>query len=463
LKPVVIFCGILLLNVVLWVTRGMILPPTEVLSLGGIILLAGWVGWAFFSVFRPGTGRAPARWIFFSMLLLVFSALLLLIRTNLMYDGLTQTNPELLFRGPIQITPKTIGSFLVVALWAYLFMSLLGIYLVRTNAKSSDLLFGCLLGLAFSLHLLVLRIVPFPFIDVFTAISEAVVALAEGKNPYSISYTDIYQGKGLTPSGFGYLPGYLPIGIIGMLLGDIRMGNLVILLGCVWFLWKFLQERPFRDRCILGSLFLMGGGSLFVTEQAWIDGALCLGILASLWCIHKGKLTTAALWAGWFCATKQYGAIGFIFLLGLILRKDGVKNACQFGALSFLVGILWQIPFLLWDREKYLAAAYFGIGELPFRPDAFTLLSVCHRLGLPFGWLPWVGGLMVLVLWLQFLREKGSARISRVLFFISLAYLVTFLSNRHAFCNYFQLAYWLLVATWSTLIFDDDSKSPAMC
>jgi len=110
-----------------------------------------------------------------------------------------------------------------------------------------------------------------------------------------------------------------------------------------------------------------------------------------------------------------------------------------------------------------LAAAYFGIGELPFRPDAFTLLSVCHRLGLPFGWLPWVGGLMVLVLWLQFLREKGSARISRVLFFISLAYLVTFLSNRHAFCNYFQLAYWLLVATWSTLIFDDDSKSPAMC
>ena len=218
-----------------------------------------------------------------------------------------------------------------------------------------------------------------------------------------------------------------------------------------------------RDRCILGSLFLLGGGSLFVTEQAWIDGALCLGILASLWCIHKDKLTTAALWAGWFCATKQYGAIGFIFLFGLILRKDGVKNACQFGGLSFLIGILWQVPFLLLDREKFLASAYFGIGELPFRPDAFTLLSVCHRLGLPFGWLPWIGGLMVLALCFQFIREKGHARISRVLFFITLAYFVTFLSNRHAFCNYFQLVYWLLVASWSTLNLDEGSKSPSMC
>ena len=128
-----------------------------------------------------------------------------------------------------------------------------------------------------------------------------------------------------------------------------------------------------------------------------------------------------------------------------------------------MIGILWQIPFLLWDREKYLAAAYFGIGELPFRPDAFTLLSVCHRWGLPFGWLPSIGGLMTLALWFQLICEKGNTRISRVLFFISLAYLVTFLSNRHAFCNYFQLVYWLLVASWSTLNLDEGSKSPSVC
>ena len=70
---------------------------------------------------------------------------------------------------------------------------------------------------------------------------------------------------------------------------------------------------------------------------------------------------------------------------------------------------------------------------------------------------------MVLALCFQFIREKGHARISRVLFFITLAYFVTFLSNRHAFCNYFQLVYWLLVASWSTLNLDEGSKSPSMC
>jgi hypothetical protein len=412
----------------------------------GILLFAFWLAWSvgsFFFAQRKSTLALPEiLW----PLLLGFTLILLLIDSNLMYGELAATNLLLLFRGPIQILPKNTGFYLSFLLWLSLVLLLAYAFMVRLPRVRTWLAL-LLLGIAATTHLVVIRIVPFPLIDVFTVISEASVALLEGRNPYTNSYTDIYQGQGVTPSGFGYLPGIFPWSVAGMVMaGDIRAGNFLALVGIALIFILASSAKGVDGKYLLACLVFLGGAGLFVAEQAWIDSILAFLVFASTWLLGKRRLVAAAVLAGLLCTTKQYGVVAFCFLVVMAWNREGGRPATKFLAIAFLTGVLIQVPFFLWDFGAYWNAVFVGIGNLPFRPDAYTLISWASAHGIHVVGMPLIGALISLVLtWKCRMGRFTDPAI--ILSAVATSYMGIFLSNRHAFCNYYQLVYLLLLGS----------------
>ncbi|NBU71514.1 MAG: DUF2029 domain-containing protein [Bacteroidetes bacterium] len=288
----------------------------------GIILLGLWgigaLGWFL----KSQTWREQALHPRLVQGLLFLCLLLALMDPKIMYSQIAPANPALLSKGPIQIFPKTTMIYLQATLILSLGLLAMTI-LIRGKLQAWQRTIGILLvALAACSHLLVFRIVPFPLIDVFTTLSEACVALLEGRNPYGMTYTDIYQGQGLTPTFFGYLPGIFPWAISGSLLGgDVRMGNFLALAGTSLIFLCGNHGQSFLTRCLCACLLFYGGAGLFVAEQAWIDPVLLFLIVAAACCLEQNHEVLAGCLAGLLCATKQYGVVAFVFLWLMLISN----------------------------------------------------------------------------------------------------------------------------------------------
>lgn len=449
--------GALLLCFFVWKDRGMYVPGTFGWGIWAFFVWAGLTAISFFLPIRKAASDLP-RWIW--PVFMGLAVVLLLVNTNVMYGELAIANPQLLSRGPIQIFPKNANFYVSVLLWLCLGLSVSYALVVRSN-KGRTRLAILLLGIAAMTHLLILRMVPFPLIDVFTVVSEATVALMEGRNPYQISYTDIYQGQGITPSGFGYLPGLFPWSASGMLLmGDVRAGNFLALVG-VALIFSFASGvKSIDGKFFLAGLLFLGGAGLFVAEQAWIDPILAFLIISSAWLLMIGRLRLAAILAGMLCATKQYGVVAFCFLFVMTWNRMKGKSAVRFFVYAFLVGLILQLPFLVWDFDAYVNTVFLGIGKMPFRPDAYTLVSWSSAQRFPISGIP----LMGVAFFLGLLWRCRAGRFTdpgTTLAAAAVAYLAIFLTNRHAFCNYYQFVLLLLLGSiYFREYFSDDIQIP---
>jgi hypothetical protein len=435
--------GAALTSFFVWLDRGMYVPG----SAGwGILLFAAWTIWSA-GTFFLARGKAVSllpTWVWPLGVGCVVT--LLLINNRVMYAEIASANSALLARGPIQILPKNLSLYLSALLWSCLGLLLAYVFIMHSSRGRSRLAL-VLLGIAATTHLLVFRQVPFPLIDVFTTVTEASVALLEGRNPYQISYTDIYQGQGITPSGFGYLPGLFPWSIAGMVLaGDIRAGNFLALIGMTLLFTATSKAHGIKESGLLACTLFLGGAGLFVAEQAWIDPILAFLILASLWLLMKGRITLAGILAGFLCATKQYGVVAFGFLVVMAWNRESGTAAIKFFLLALLTGVLIQAPFVIWDPNAYWNTVFVGVSNLPLRPDAYTLVSWISARGLSAAGIPILG----VVVFLALILRCRTARFTDggiVLSAIATAYMAIFLTNRHAFCNYYQLVFLLLLGS----------------
>jgi len=443
LNPILLATGLYLSSFFLWLDRGMFSGQQPG---WGIILLGLWgigaLGWFL----KSQTWRDQALHPRLVQGLLFLCLLLALMDPKIMYSQIAAANPTLLSKGPIQVFPKTTMIYLQATL--VLSLGLLAMTaLIQSKMHAWQRGIGILLvALAAASHLLVFRMVPFPLIDVFTTLSEASVALLEGRNPYRLTYTDIYQGQGLTPTGFGYLPGIFPWAISGSLLGgDVRMGNFLALAGAALIFLCGNHGQSFPTRCIYACLLFYGGAGLFVAEQAWIDPVLLFLILLAAWCLDRGRELPAGILAGLLCATKQYGIVAFVFLWLLLISRKNFRGSLQFFSVSVGVGVLVQAPFWIWDLPGYWKTVVVGVGQLPFRPDAYTFVSLASSWGIPITGIPWVGAGIFLFLAGKMWSQRNIG-LPQCLGAIGLAYFWIFMTNRHAFCNYYQLVFLLLLS-----------------
>ena len=294
---------------------------------------------------------------------------------------------------------------------------------------------------------LVLAVVPFPWIDVFTSNTTAVVKLLEGENPYASKYIDLYAGQqGYAPS-FGYLPGYFLAGVPALVFGDVRLASLVAVLAISLWIMQSPGKTPeifLKKAAFIGCVFF-GGSAFYILEQAWIDPILAACFFLAGLSLRGNYLKTAGFFLGWAISIKQYGFIGAGIFAYFILSAKGKRSAGLVLISAIVTSLVMISPFFIWSPADFINSTVSGIKNLPTRIDSLSIRSFFFaRSGVDHAWLSWLvaPGILLLFGWKSRLKIPTLAS---AFFFSGFTYLTVFLFSPHAFANYYYFVFLLFL------------------
>ena len=281
-----------------------------------------------------------------------------------------------------------------------------------------------------------------PHIDVFVFQQEASRALAQGRNPYAITFPNIYgstvfYGPGIADQhtvfiGFPYFPLSLLLAFPGWLMaGDFRVAQLA---ACAIAAAVFGALGPGRLPLVAGALLLFTPRMFFVLEEGWTEpfGVALLG-LVTLAAARRSRWLPVAL--GLLLAWKQYTVL-FVPLAALLLpRPFRWREYARLLLPAIAVASAITLPFFLWDPAAFWKSVVHAQFVQPFRTEALSIpawwVSVGHP---PFDVLPWmlVATLIALGLVL-FQPRRGPAAFAAG---SALVYAVFISLSKQSFCNY---------------------------
>ena len=291
---------------------------------------------------------------------------------------------------------------------------------------------------------------PEPIIDVFSKTRLAIEYLVAGKNPYAQIYPVMYGGALGDYTGFPYLPGVLYWGApFHWVCRDFRVGYVVADIGSALLLFAMARrgQLPARVAGLMSALWLAFPVSLLILEQSWTDTLLIFAAAAMFFAVNERRFFLAGMVAGFLVVVKQYGF--FIPLLPLFwlwtAKREPDSAVRMTGALLLTSGLLLA-PFLVIDARVFIFNTIGAFGGLGMRPDSFSLIAWLHnRAGVEMP--SAVSGVLYLaalvaVLWAVRRRSQADAPVAGLAVFFSLL----FLFGRQAFCNYYQLVAYLVLA-----------------
>ena len=244
----------------------------------------------------------------------------------------------------------------------------------------SKLWFPALVAVYFAMGLYILKLVPNPFIDVFSFSKEAIHELLNGRSPYGFQATNIYPkdtpyyppsavlGDKLT-FGYAYLPLPLLISVPGALLGDLRYSMLASMSLAALLIG---YARPGRLPKLAAALLLFTPKTFLILENAWTDPTIVLATAAVAFVAIRAR-SWVWLPAGFFLAMKQQMFIGIPALLLLVPKPRTVGNAVQFGLKAGGVALATMVFFIVWDPHGFARSAL-DLREL-YRLDSVSLLA----------------------------------------------------------------------------------------
>lgn len=316
---------------------------------------------------------------------------------------------------------------------------------------------------------------PRPAIDVWEFQQRAANELLHGRNPYAMTFPDIYHstlpghqqvyGEGLVVNdrlqfGFPYPPVSLLLATIGYAVaGDHRYAQVLamtlaaVFIGC---------SRRGRTGMLAAAVPLFTPRIFFVLGRGWTEPFVVMLLAATIFCAcRRSRWLPVAL--GLFLATKQYLIFALPLTFFLLPPSAGSGQAGVSGADStpaVATGFSRSIPWRDWFSLVWKSALVAAIVTLPFvfrNYHAFVKSTVTVQELSPFRWdalsyLVWYGfrGHLVTqpltaVFWstLAALAALGlslwkaprtPAGFAAALALISLAF---FAFNKQAFCNYY--------------------------
>jgi len=295
---------------------------------------------------------------------------------------------------------------------------------------------------------------PLPLIDVVMFQQQASSALAEGINPYTITFPDLYGGMsqsfygpgvsvdGILQFGFPYLPlSLLIVAPFEWLFSDFRVAHALALVAA-GALMSRLGEGWISRASAAG--FLLISPVLNILTLGWTEPLLVLGVIGVL-SAHGRSSSSTPYVLGLVVAVKQYAVL---LLPSSLLLRERPWSACRIGSDLIKVGVVVAVvtlPFFAWDPEAF----YRSVIELqflqPFRPDSIALPAVwATYFGEPDGvvvlLLPFIGiALVTSATWIRTpTGGQGFALAS------ALTLLVAFMLSKQAFANYYLVVIALL-------------------
>jgi hypothetical protein len=293
-----------------------------------------------------------------------------------------------------------------------------------------------------------IRASPRPWIDVFVLRELAGQGLAQGENPYSLTYPDIYRKSGLSEKMYGpglidkdgRLTAYPYQPLVPMLdslparLGiDVRYLSLLAMIGAAIAMAAIGGVTG--ELAAMAMLFQ--GRSFFVLEQAWTDAPVLLAFCLALLAVTRGWLWSG-LSIGLMLAAKQIAPLLAIPLFFAIPRGERLKSALL--AVAILASTF--APFYLWDREGFMRGVVYNQFWQPLREDSLSWLAFAARHGMAFG--VWAAAALAVLALVCGVRSKiGPGRAAAT---AGAAWIVFVLFNKQGHTNYYWLGEGLLCA-----------------
>ena len=306
-----------------------------------------------------------------------------------------------------------------------------------------------------------------PRIDVYMIHRESLSALLDGRNPYELTFPNIYSSTamygpeqlagGRLNFGYCYPPLSLLLGLPGHLLGDYRYS----LLGAMTLSGAMLMDLgrgPMQTMRTLRTLRTLRTGTLaaaallytprvfYVLEHGWTDSLVACLLVATIWAaVRAERLLPVAL--GLFVAAKQYTFLGLPALGLLLLGRRRAAERWRLVGLAVLVAAGVTLPLMLWNVRRFIWDVLVLQFYSPFRADALSYLAWVartsgQRLSSLVGFLALVP-VLGLGLWRGARTPAGAAAV------LGCTYLVFFAFNKQAFANYYFFCLTALLAAVS--------------
>lgn len=327
---------------------------------------------------------------------------------------------------------------------------------------------------------LVMVIISTPVVlDVLTFHENSAHALLQGQDPYTLTFpnrfspeeTTAFYGPGLVVDGrivvgYPYPPVSLLLLLPGFLMGDVRIALwvavVVATLLVAWHTRRLPASSSTARPTIIAAALLLLPGLCFVLLNGWTE-PLSLVLLAATVVAGERRWRSTPYLLGTFLVTKQYLLVTFPLLwLLLPLARQSPGGTRRFALQTTATGLVWTLPFVLWNPDGFWDSVVAFQFRQPYRPDSFSLVTVLSNvLGARPGHLGIVtlavGLAVALLLALRAPRTPAGFAAS-----LGVTMFVTFLFSTQAFANYYLLGAGSLViavACWGD--WDENARRDA--
>jgi hypothetical protein len=307
--------------------------------------------------------------------------------------------------------------------------------------------FPLTLGMFAALGIWMIQASPTPHVDVITVYESAWHALRHGKDPYTMTFPNIYSNNDLYPPGyvvagrvllgFPYPPLSLLLGLPGMIFGDVRYADVAALIGTAAFIG---YTRRNLIAPLAAVLLLSSPRALFVIEQAWTEPLTLVTFGATIYfAVRKPRGWMLPISLGLLVATKQYMIVAFPLAWLLTQPDQRGRDWLRLIIIASIAGAMVTLPFMVWNLGGFMKSVVELQFQERFRLDSLSLLSWIHYSGIgtltPERILA-ASGLALIVtlivsLWRASRTPAGFAAA------IALVLLCVFVSSKKAFCNYY--------------------------
>jgi hypothetical protein len=303
--------------------------------------------------------------------------------------------------------------------------------------------FPGLLAASLFLGVWMIKATPDPYIDVVEVHKEAIEALIHHRDPYRISFANIYESAesrkfynpeavigGRLAQAYPYPPPSLLFAVPGhVLFGDYRYSELALLLAAAALLAFAYGTMP---AMLAASLLLTTPRLWFVIEEGWTEP---VGVfLLALTVVLMARWPIAAGWvAGIFAMTKQYLGVLALAMIRLIFIRPKQWPWTAFGVGFTAAAVI--LPFALWHPNAFMRNVIWLQTREPFRIDSLSYLAWAAIHGIGNGSFLWAIGAGTVAAIITTLSTRNTAEG----FAASVAFttFTFFAFGSKAFCNYY--------------------------
>jgi hypothetical protein len=303
--------------------------------------------------------------------------------------------------------------------------------------------FPGLLAASLFLGVWTIRATPDPYIDVVEVHKEAIKALVHHRDPYRISFANIYETEeskkfynpeavigGRLAQAYPYPPPSLLLATPGhILFGDYRYSELALLIAAAGLIGFTFGTLP---AMLAASVLLTTPRIWFVIEEGWTEP---IGIfLMVLTVVLMRRLPILGGWvAGIFAMTKQYLGVTALAFVRLMFIRPKQWPWVAFGVIFAAAAV--TLPFALWHPNAFMRNVIWLQTREPFRTDSLSYLAWAAANGLGRGSFVWaIGAGSIAAIIATFTTRNTPEGFAASIAWTTFAF---FAFGSKAFCNYY--------------------------